>query len=215
MYRLFCSKKTKSPDPFFAPTLSDCFSRYLPLKCLFRGNLEGCNRPIADDLSALYCLPMIEDVAHWPSGKVRIVWHGSQATDLPVTGAHGFCFRDGCVLVCDISGRGPTIPGGHVDGGESAADCLIREVSEEACVELVNVRLIGFVEADHRVNSVFDGRYPVRSVQAIYRADVSAVREFVSQHESTNRRFVTTDELPLIHHEWNAVLQEALNAAKS
>ena len=47
MYRLFCSKKTKSPDPFFAPRLSDCFSRYLPFKCLFWGNLEGCNRPEA------------------------------------------------------------------------------------------------------------------------------------------------------------------------
>lgn len=157
---------------------------------------------------------MIEGIAHWPSGKVRIVWHGSKETELPVTGAHGFCFYDDRVLVCDISGRGPTIPGGHLDGSESATDCLIREVFEEACVELMNLRLIGFVEADHRVNSNFDGQYPLRSVQAIYRADVSAVRQFDSQHESTNRRFVTTDELPLIHHEWNAVLQEALNAAQ-
>ncbi len=78
----------------------------------------------------------------------------------------------------------------------------------------MNLRLIGFVEADHRVNSDFDGQYPLRSVQAIYRADVCAVREFYSQHESTSRRFVTTEELPLIHHEWNAVLQEALNAAQ-
>ena len=157
---------------------------------------------------------MIEDIAHWPSGKVRIVWHGCQETELPITGAHGFCFCDGRVLVCDIAGRGPTIPGGHLDGSESSADCLIREVSEEACVDLIDLRLVGFVEADHRVNRDFDGQYPLRSVQAIYRADVSAVREFDSQYESTSRRFVTTDELPSIHHEWNAVLQEALNAAK-
>ena len=143
---------------------------------------------------------MIEGIAHWPSGTVRIVWHGSQESGLPVTGAHGFCFYEDQVLVCDISGRGFTIPGGHVEGSESATDCLIREASEEACVDIENLRLIGFVEADHRVNSDFDGRYPLRSVQAIYRADVSCVHEFDAQHESTNRKFVTTDALPPVSY---------------
>lgn len=156
---------------------------------------------------------MIEDTADWPSGTVRIVWHGPQETGLPVTGAHGFCFYQDQVLVCQISGRGPTIPGGHIDGNESPADCLIREAFEEACVELRNLRLVGFVEADHRLNDEFEGHYPVRSVQAMFRADVSAVHEFDTQHESTDRRFVTSGELPSVHHEWNAVLQEALKAA--
>ena len=156
---------------------------------------------------------MIEDTAHWPSGPVKIVWHGPDETELPVTGAHGFCFHEGQELICDISGRGPTIPGGHLEENESAAECLIREAFEEACVELANLRLLGFVEADHRSNNEFDGGYPVRSVQAIYRADVCAVLEFDSQHESKERRFVATDKLPFVHHEWNVVLQEALNIA--
>jgi 8-oxo-dGTP diphosphatase len=156
---------------------------------------------------------MIEDTAHWPSGPVRIVWHGPEGTGLPVTGAHGFCFREGKVLVCEISGRGPTIPGGHLDGNESAAECLTREALEEASVELANFNLLGFIEADHRANSDFDGRYPVRSVQAIYCADVLTVFEFASRHESTGRRFITTNELPSVHHEWNRVLEEALRKA--
>jgi 8-oxo-dGTP pyrophosphatase MutT (NUDIX family) len=85
---------------------------------------------------------MIEDIAHWPSGTVRIAWHGPEGSELPLTGAHGFCFYQGSVLVCDISGRGLTIPGGHIDGGESAAECVSREASEEACVELANLRLL-------------------------------------------------------------------------
>ena len=144
---------------------------------------------------------MIEDTAHWPSGLVRIVWHGPEETELPVTGAHGFCFHQGHVLVCDISGRGPTIPGGHIDESESAAACLTREAFEEASVELANLKLLGFVESDHRANNEFDGQYPLRSVQAIYRADVSTVFEFDSQHESTERRFVSREELPSVHHE--------------
>ena len=156
---------------------------------------------------------MIEDIAHWPSGTVRIAWHGPEETELPLTGAHGFCFRQGKILVCNISDRGFTIPGGHINASETAADCLMREASEEACVRLTNLRLLGFIEADHRANSDFEGQYPTRSVQAIYRADVAEVREFNSQHESTERRFVTIRELPKIHHEWNAVLQEAFKYA--
>lgn len=156
---------------------------------------------------------MIEDTAHWPSGMVRIVWHGPEETELPLTGVHGLCFYQGKVLVCNITGRGLTIPGGHVHEGETAADCLAREASEEACVGLSNLRLLGFVEADHRANNDFDGRYPLRSVQAIYRADVAELDEFDSRHESTDRRFVTIGELPRVHHEWNAVLQKALNVA--
>ena len=156
---------------------------------------------------------MPEDIAHWPSGAVRIVWHGPEGTALPVTGAHGFCFRENKVLVCEISGRGATIPGGHLDDHESAEDCLIREAAEEASVELAKLILLGFIEADHRENKAFDGQYPLRSVQAIYRAEVSSLHDFDSRHESRNRRFIAVDELPSIHHEWNSVLQAALDAA--
>ena len=156
---------------------------------------------------------MIEDTAHWPAGTVRIVWHGPEEPELPLTGAHGLCFFQGKVLVCDISGRGLTIPGGHIDEGEKAPECLTREASEEACVGLANLRLLGFIEADHRASSDFNGRYPLRSVQAMYRADVAEVRDFDSRHESTDRRFVTIGELPKVHHEWNAVLQKALDVA--
>lgn len=156
---------------------------------------------------------MIEDIADWPSGTVRIAWHAAEQPELPVTGAHGFCFHQGEVLVCDIGGRGMTIPGGHLDGAESAVDCLAREAFEEACVDLANLRLVGFIEADHRENSTFDGQYPVRSVQAIYRADVVSVHGFSIMHESTDRRFIAIADLPSVHHEWNAVLDAAFNAA--
>lgn len=156
---------------------------------------------------------MIEDTVNWPSGKVRIAWHGEQDTKFPLTGVHGFCFYHEALLICGIPGRGFTIPGGHIDAKESAEACLVREAAEEACVALSNLRLLGFIEADHRGNDRFDGTYPMRSVQAIYRADVSAVHNFASQYESTDRRFVSIEELPIVHHEWNSVLQKALEAA--
>jgi ADP-ribose pyrophosphatase YjhB (NUDIX family) len=86
------------------------------------------------------------------------VWHGPEGTELPLTGVHGFCIYQGKVLVCDISGRGSTIRCGHINERETATDCLTREASEEACVELANLTLVGFIEADHRANSKFDGQ---------------------------------------------------------
>ena len=165
------------------------------------------------DGGRLYCPGMIEDTACWPSGTVRIVWHDASDPELPLTGAHGFCLRRGQVLVCDVPGRGLAIPGGHIETGETAADCLKREALEEACVRLTGLRLVGFVEADHRGNRDYDGRYPLRSVQAIYLASVAEVEETFFRHESTGRQFVNIDTLPDVHHEWNAVLEAALRAA--
>ena len=98
------------------------------------------------------------NTTHWPSGAVRIVWHGPEGTELPLTGVHGFYFYQGKVLVCDISGRGLTMPGGHINERETVTDCLTREASEEACVGLANLTLVGFIEADHRANSKFGGQ---------------------------------------------------------
>lgn len=156
---------------------------------------------------------MISDTAHWPSGPVKIVWREANDSSLPVTGAHGFCFHKGAVVVCSILGRGMTIPGGHLDEGESPEDCIVREATEEACVELRKLKLLGYIEADHSLNAQYDGPYPMRSVQAIYRADVESVAEFSGEHEANDRQFIDTSELPGVHHEWNDVLQAALEAA--
>ena len=156
---------------------------------------------------------MISDTAIWPTGPVKITWHETNKTELPVTGAHAFCFHNGSVLVCLIRGRGITIPGGHVENGETPEACVLREAAEEACVELHALKLIGFIEADHSQRPDYNGPYPVRSVQAVYRAEVLQVSEFAKEHEADARRFVDANELATTHHEWNAVLQAAFEAA--
>lgn len=156
---------------------------------------------------------MVSDIADWPTGPVRISWREDNDANLPVTGAHGFCFHDHSVLVCSIRGRGATIPGGHVDDGETPEACFVREVFEEACVEIHELSLLGYVEADHSQVDNYKGPYPLRSVQAMYRAAVRRIETFAPQHEADARQFVCVDELPAVHHEWNSVLQAALDAA--
>jgi 8-oxo-dGTP pyrophosphatase MutT (NUDIX family) len=152
---------------------------------------------------------MISDIAQWPVGPVRLIWRESNSASLPATGAHGFCFHRDTVVLCDIDGRGLTIPGGHIDQGESIEECFRREASEEACIELGRVVLLGYIEADHGANQDYDGPYPVRSVQAVFYSEVVSVSSFSSQYESGQRLFVQVADIPELHHEWNVVLQAA------
>jgi ADP-ribose pyrophosphatase YjhB (NUDIX family) len=152
---------------------------------------------------------MVTCLVSWPTGPVRLEWSTELSIDLPVTGAHGFCFLENSVVVCDIEGRGLTIPGGHMEPGESPDACFAREAMEEAAVEFGNVSLLGYVIADHTVNATYAGRYPRRAAQAMFAATVHRLGEFRPATESTERCLVPAAALPSLHHEWNVVLGAA------
>lgn len=71
----------------------------------------------------------------------------------------------GCVLLCrDRKGGHCYLPGGHVEPGESAAEALIREMSEEAgisevrigaCALVTEQRFLQGSKARHEINLVF------------------------------------------------------------
>ncbi len=158
---------------------------------------------------------MITATADWPSGPVELEWHPGNTTDLPVTGSHGFIFGDTGVLVVDVRSRGLTIPGGHTEASESPAQCIIRESLEEARVQISEPVLLGHIVSDHTANPVFDGTYPVRAAQAVFFAQVARYLDFEETMEVAARTELPVDDVPGHHHEWNAVLSAALEAAKA
>jgi len=82
--------------------------------------------------------------------------------------ARGVCFVDGYVLLVRCTGAAITfLPGGHIDFGEKAPDCLSREIEEELALENTVVdRFLGAVEhkweesgvEHHEINLVFELR---------------------------------------------------------
>ena len=157
---------------------------------------------------------MVSTTAMWPTGPVLLSWDPSESCDLPITGSHGFCFFGGRVLVCEIDKRGWSIPGGHLLEGETPADCLEREVREEACAEVGRALLVGFLVADHSINSQYAGRHPTKSALAIYAASLGELRPYVPANEARSRQLVELDALPKIHHQWDPVLDAAYREAR-
>ena len=141
-------------------------------------------------------------------------WLSSDTCHLPITGAHGFCFAEGKVLLCRIRDRGLSIPGGHLQEGESPYDCLKRELREEACAEIELAVLAGFLVADHSINASYTGRYPLKSALAIFSVKLGEIMAYVPSDDAISRELVGLDALPNLHHQWDPVLDVAYKEAR-
>lgn len=79
-----------------------------------------------------------------------------------------------------------TVPGGHPELYEYTIGTLVREVIEEACVSIKNVKYLGAVEVVE-----FDDIY----YQLRYIARVKKVHRFKKKYEISERKFVKLEDL--------------------
>lgn len=95
---------------------------------------------------------------------------------------------DGRVLVVELLDRGPDIPGGHVRGSEHRFEqTLAREVMEEACVTVVDPRLVEVIRSDS------PGRTPLHML--VYAARVDEQHAFTPDEASERRAMDPEDFL--------------------
>lgn len=108
-------------------------------------------------------------------------------------------------------GRGPaqgewSVPGGRVEAGETLAEAVVRELSEETGIEGVCGELVGWVErisADHH-HVILDFRVDVLPDQEPVAGDDAAEARWVPLHEVTDLALV--DGLAEFLHE-NGILE--------
>ncbi len=102
------------------------------------------------------------------------------------------------VLVCNIEGRGWSIPSGRVEAGENSLQAAHREAMEEAGAELEDVQYIGC----YRISE----RQEVRWADC-YTAGIRTLGEIGMKEESLGRQFFTLAELPTLYHLWNPLTE--------
>lgn len=123
------------------------------------------------------------------SDSCKMLWKENlDVTDKKVTQVSGYVFdNEGKLLIVHNKETNTwTIPGGHLEKGETREETLKRELMEEACVTLKDINYLGAVEV------VENETY----YQTRYTAHINKVLEFKEEWEIDERKFVTIKDLP-------------------
>lgn len=120
------------------------------------------------------------------SDNCKICWiEKFNLTNEKYTQVSGYIFNDKNELLIVRNGDIWTIPGGHPEVNETRLDTLNREVMEEACVTIKDIKYLGAVEV------VEDETY----YQIRYTARVDEILDFDEKWEISERKFIDLREL--------------------
>ncbi|AST91233.1 NUDIX hydrolase [Sutcliffiella cohnii] len=159
---------------------------------------------------------MSSNYVYWSGGRVKLTWKNDTA--LPpkklTTSAHGFCFKNNKLLLVNINHRGWDFPGGHVEDGETAEECLQREAYEEGYVT-GSCSLLGHIIVDHHDNPNWNeaSTYPKIGYQVFYRMDINELHDFDAKYETKERILIDPRRVADYYHNWNVIYQEILDNA--
>lgn len=102
------------------------------------------------------------------------------------TQVSGYIFDDNNQLLIVKNDKTWTIPGGHPEVNESAIDTLNREIMEEACITIKDIKYIGAVEVVENNETYYQLRYT---------AKVDQILPFEIKWEINERKFVNLKDL--------------------
>lgn len=153
---------------------------------------------------------------NWGGSKVKLTW--KRDVQLPqralITSVHGFCLKEGKLLLVKLNHRGWDFPGGHIEQEETSEECLRREAYEEGYVT-GKTFLLGHIIVDHNENSKWDvkSNYPKVGYQVFYLMEIDRLHNFLAQFESAERILINPWEVTDYYPNWNELYQDILDDA--
>lgn len=111
-----------------------------------------------------------------------------------VSTAHCLAFEGDRIVLALHATRNWTIPGGHLEPGESAEMTVHREAQEEAGITVADPVLFAHEQIDPVDGAAGDPRYPVPSFQLFYVARMTSIRPIVPNEETIESRLFTPGE---------------------
>ena len=121
------------------------------------------------------------------SENCKILWKENfELTTEKYTQVSGYIFNENNELLIVRNENTWTIPGGHPELYEYTIGTLVREVMEEACVTIKDIKYLGAVEVIENDEKYYQLRFFAR---------VDEVLEFNKEFEISERKFVKLEDL--------------------
>lgn len=121
------------------------------------------------------------------SENCKILWKENfELTTEKYTQVSGYIFNENNELLIVRNENTWTIPGGHPELYEYTIGTLVREVMEEACVTIKDIKYLGAVEVIENDEKYYQLRFFAR---------VDEVLEFSKEFEISERKFVKLEDL--------------------
>jgi ADP-ribose pyrophosphatase YjhB (NUDIX family) len=151
----------------------------------------------------------IVEQALWKDRVLTVTWDDSPT--LPpreqITQASAVCIADNGRIVLVGGGNDEwSLPGGHLEPGESLDDALMREIAEEACAIVERCVYLGAQRVDDpdRATPYFQTRWWARV----------RLEPFAPQYETTVRSLVSPDEfVSRLNWDTSRIARAVLDAA--
>ena len=153
---------------------------------------------------------------HQPDSFPLVWWNGALVTfrtaeqldSWPETAEITLLFGvfENRLLLVDVDQRGWSVPGGHIDPGETEEQALIREVKEEAGATVQNLQPFGIYEFRK------DEETPVHAVVTTYTGDVTHFEPISLDMESRGIMLVPLEQVHRFYYTWNPLFEAVFKA---
>ncbi len=133
--------------------------------------------------------------------RARRTWRGIQ----PVRAVLLFAFFGDRVVLCDIEGRGWSVPSGHIQPGESPEQAMRREAREEAGIVLHRMQPLGVY-----ILQEADGS---RWYAPVFVGEVAHFAPIPDTSESHGVLLIPPEDVQEVYHLWDPLVAEVFRYA--
>lgn len=149
----------------------------------------------------------------WEGRLVLVTTYlGDEAPTEQVYAVHVVAFDGGQVVLTRHLWRGFTVPGGHVEDGETFEEAARRECREEAGITIAELACIGWERVETAAGEAADPRHPSPGYQVFFCASVTGYGAITAVDECDEVR-AFSPEVAEEHAPWIGRHRELWGAA--